>query len=225
MRIVITFFFILFITVNSYCQDSLLVGRKYFEDQIYTGVTYNTLTYEPNSLEQRGLSTGFQIGFIKDIPINKKGSFALGLGVGYSYSNYNHNLNISTEEPIYTLITEPYTKNKIVTHSVEIPFELRFRITSTPTVYQFWRIYIGGKIGYIYSSNFHFEDDLRDIKIKKLSILNQIYYGPQIAIGYNAINMYAYYNLSPLFVKSESSDTIGVSEIKKISIGLQFYIF
>jgi len=226
MRIVITSFFILFFTANSYCQDSLLVGRKYFEDQIYAGVTYNTLTYEPEELEQKGISTGLQFGFIKDIPLNKKGSFAIALGLGYSFNSYNHNLKITPEAPLYSFIENGnYQKNKIVTHSIEIPFELRFRLTSSPTVYQFWRIYIGGKVGYIYSSNSHFVDELKDIKIRKLSILDKIYYGPQIAIGYNAVNIYAYYNLNPIFIKSESSDNVGISDVKKISVGLQFYIF
>lgn len=225
MRIVIIFFILLFTSVTSYCQDSLLIGHRYFEDQIYIGVIHNTLTYEPDALKKRGLSTGFQFGFIKDFPLNKKGSFALGLGIGYGYNSYNHNLKMNTEEPYYSFIEEDYTTNKIITHSIEIPFELRFRITSTPTVYQFWRIYIGGKIGSIYSSNSHFENDSKDIKIRKLSQLNQFYYGPQLAIGYNAINMYVYYNLTPLFAKSNSSETLEISEIKKISIGLQFYLF
>lgn len=224
-KFVLKFLFFLFLSTNSYCQDSLLIGRKYFEDQIYTGITYNTLTYEPKSLERRGISTGLQLGFIKDIPLNKKGSFALGLGVGYAYNGYNYNLKISKVAPIYTFIEDDYTKNKITTHSVEIPFELRFRLTSTPTVYQFWRIYIGGKIGFIYSSYSHFENDVKDVKIKNLTNLNELYYGPQIAIGYNAINLYVYYNINPLFAQSESTTTMGISEIRKISMGLQFYIF
>lgn len=225
MRKIITSFLILFVTANIFSQDSLLVGRKYFEDQIYAGITYNTLTYEPNELEQKGISSGFKIGFIKDVPLNKKGSFALGIGVGYGFNSYNHNLKINANTPLYTFIDEDYQKNKLVTHSIEVPFELRIRITSTPTVYQFWRIYVGGKMGYIYSSNTHFTDEKTDIKIRKLTILNQFYYGPQLAIGYNAINVYAYYNLNPIFKKSENSDNAGISDMKKISIGLQFYIF
>ncbi|HIP48944.1 MAG TPA: PorT family protein [Lutibacter sp.] len=225
MKQVISFFISLLTTSSIFSQDSLLVGKKYFEDQIYVGITYNTLTYEPKELEQKGISTGFQFGFIKDIPLNKKGSFAFALGLGYSFNSYNHNIRINQEEPLYTFIENTYQKNKLITHSIELPFELRFRLTSSPTIYQFWRIYIGGKIGYIYSSNTHFVDELSDVKIRKLSILDQIYYGPQIAIGYNAVNVYAYYNLNPIFIQSESSDNVGISDVKKISVGLQFYIF
>lgn len=224
MRIALSF--LVFITTTSlFSQDSLLIGRKYFEDQIYVGVTYNTLTYKPIDLEQKGLSTGIQLGFIKDIPLNKKGSIALGIGLGYALNRYNANLKIAQNEPIYSLIQDSYLKNKLVTHRIEIPFEVRFRITSTPTVYQFWRIYVGGKVSYTFASNSHFQDELEEVKTRQIANLKQINFGPQLAIGYNAINFYAYYNINPLFSTTENTKNIGISDVRKLSVGIQFYIF
>jgi len=224
MRKCILLLFIITAT-NLFAQDSLLIGKKYFEDQIYGGFTNNFFVNKPNDLLQKGISTGLQVGFIKDIPINKQGSFALGLGIGYAYNRYNQNIKIQSELPELSLIETQYSSNRLSTYSIEIPFEFRFRLTSSPTIYKFWRIYVGGKLAYTFHSNAVYKDDNGSFKTNPNIYLAKWSYGPQIAVGYSAFNMYIYYPLKPLFKDSQIVNTAGVSELKRINVGLQFYIF
>ncbi len=217
-------------SIPSFSQDNLLVGKKYFEDQLYMGITYNILNNKPAGLEQRGLSIGYQMGFIKDIPLNNKGSFSLGIGLGYGYNKFNQNLKISNQANEFSLVDlGSEGKNKFETHVIELPIEIRFRITSTPTVYKFWRIYIGGKISYVFASKSLYEDtiDGTDELIKNNSIPYQArwQYGPQISFGYSTFNFYTFYNLNNLFENAPNYDGLNVNELRTFKIGLQFYIF
>ncbi|GAL78818.1 hypothetical protein JCM19274_3376 [Algibacter lectus] len=65
------------------------VDSKYKEDQFYFGVTYNLLGSRPTDVKQSGFSTGFHLGFIKDMPINAARNKAIGLGIGLSANSYN----------------------------------------------------------------------------------------------------------------------------------------
>jgi len=218
-------FLIFFYTINFFAQDSLLIGKKYFEDQIYTGFINNFLVNKPNNLQQRGISTGLQVGFIKDIPLNKQGSFALGFGLGYAYNRYNQNIQISSKQASLSFIETQYTVNRLSTHSVEFPFEVRFRLTSSPTVYKFWRLYIGGKIEYTFYSNAVFKDDSGLLNTNASNYITKLSYGSQVAIGYNAFNIYIYYPFTALFQSSVLTDSVGITDLKSVRLGLQFYIF
>jgi hypothetical protein len=121
-------------------EDSL-----YREDQFYIGVSYNLLGKKPMNLSQTGFSSGFHLGFIRDMPINKKRNVAFGIGLGISSNSYNQNLLIDKDNlgnSTYSILdgNGTFIKNKFSTHLIELPFEFRWR-TSTPTEYNFWRIY------------------------------------------------------------------------------------
>ncbi len=217
--------FIYFSITNVFAQDSLLVDRKYFEDQIYVGLLYNILNNKPLDLQQKGFSTGFQLGFIKDIPINKKGTFAIGVGIGYSYNKYSHNLKIQNQTTEFILIDEIDYKNKFDTHAIEIPFEIRVFRSSTPVKYKFLRIYLGGKVSYIFNSKSKYSSLEENLKIIPLPYVNKWQYGPYVAIGWGTWNVYAYYDMNSLFVDAPITNTLDPNKLKSIKIGLQFYIF
>jgi len=208
---------------NSCAQDSLLVGKTYFEDQIYFSISNNSLTKKPDGLVQKGISTAMQLGVIKDVPINKEGSLAIGVGLGYSFNTYKQNLKINANESSYALIYDLYDTNRIETHSIEIPIELRVRLTSTPTVYRFWRIYFGGKISYVFASKSIFSDEQEDVIVKNISNINKWQYGPQLAVGYNALNIYLFYNIKPIFIANNGE--LSIKQIKSLSFGFKFYVF
>ena len=215
---------VLIYVTNIHAQDSLLVNKKYFEDQLYFGITNNVLINKPENVEQKGLSSATQIGVIKDISLNKRGNIALGIGLGYSFNTYKQNIKIPNNHiTSQSVILDKFDFNRIETHSIEIPIEMRIRLTSTPTIYKFWRIYLGGKIGYIFSSRSLYKKGDVSIKTQNLSNLRKVQFGPQISVGYNALNIYAFYNMQRSFL--EDIDNATISQINFLSFGLQFYLF
>lgn len=199
---------------------------RYLEDQFYIGLTYNALLERPQGVNQRSLSYGLQGGFIKDIPLNGKRTFALGMGVGYGINSYYSNLVASSENGTiqYDVTTdiEGFRRSKVETHSLEFPIELRWR-NSNPEDYKFWRIYPGIRMAYTFSSRSKLatesgkdafqNDDLRSFQ-----------YGAMINLGYNTFNLHVYYGLNNLF--NDGVRTVDGAElgIRPLRLGLIFYI-
>jgi len=226
------FVFILILSLVS-CQ--YIVGQDankseldslYREDQFYFGITYNLLGKMPTDMSQNGFSSGFHLGFIKDMPINKNRTIAFGLGLGYSANSFNQNLLISKDQQDnfdYQLLeASSFTKNKFSMHLVEIPFEFRWR-TSTAESYKFWRIYTGFKLGYVFATTSKFNGSPQNIKLKNINHFDKIQYGFTLSVGYNTWNAYLYYALNPIF-KNEAKINGDTIDIKAIKIGLIFYI-
>ncbi|WP_298237626.1 porin family protein [uncultured Algibacter sp.] len=220
-----TFFYSMLVCAQEFSnkvEDSL-----YREDQFYIGVTYNLLGKKPMNLSQTGFSSGFHLGFIRDMPINKKRNVAFGIGLGISSNSYNQNLLIDKDNlanSTYTILDDngTFTKNKFSTHLIELPFEFRWR-TSTPTEYNFWRIYTGFKVGYMFTHTTKYKGDLGSIKHSNISEFNDFQYGLTLSVGYNTWNINIYYGLNPIF----SSDSLlegNQLDMNAVKIGLMFYI-
>ena len=231
MRLLVTFILFIVIQQYAYAQEetsSVVVDSLYKEDQFYAGLTYNLLINKPNGVAQSGFSSGFHLGFIKDMPINKRRNLAIGIGIGYSANSFNQNMLVNKDEMgnvIYSVLNENdigYTKNKFSTHMVEIPLEFRLR-TSTPTEYKFWRIYTGFKFGYVFAHTTKFRGDLGEIKINDNKDFNDFQYGLTFSVGYNTWNLYLYYALNPIFSSDAMLDNSPI-DMKVMKIGLMFYI-
>jgi len=228
MRVV----FVLFLSLLSYQsilgQDVTTVetDKLYREDQFYFGVTYNLLGKMPQEMSQNGFSSGFHLGFIRDMPINKSRTLAFGLGLGYSANSFNQNLLISKNQQgefAYEILeSASFTKNKFSTHLVELPFEFRWR-SSNAESYKFWRIYSGFKLGYVFASTSKFNGPPENIKLKNIDYFEKIQYGLTLGVGYNTWNAYLYYALNPIFKNEAKIDGKSI-DINAIKIGLIFYI-
>ena len=210
-------------------QDKALteVDSLYKEDQFYVGVSYNVIRNKPARFSQNGFSLGFNLGFIKDMPLNKRRNVAIGLGLGYATNSFNQNLLISEGQGgtfNYTILTDgtTYTKNKFSNHLIELPIEFRWR-TSTPTTYSFWRIYAGFKVGYVFHNNIKYRGDLGDFKLVNISDFNNFEYGLTLSVGYNTWNLHINYRLNSVFNNNASlyGEPVDMSAIK---LGLMFYI-
>ncbi len=228
MRAVLMFF-ILFISYQSIIgQDNTITktNNLYREDQFYFGITYNLLGKMPQDMSQNGFSSGFHLGFIRDMPINKSRTVSFGLGLGYSTNSFNQNLLISKDGQgmlNYEIIDgASFTKNKFSMHLVEIPFEFRWR-TSTTDSYKFWRIYSGFKLGYVFTTTSKFSGSPQNIKLKNIDHFEKIQYGLTLSVGYNTLNAYLYYALNPIFKKEAKINDESI-DINAIKIGLIFYI-
>ena len=216
---------LLFISFYSFSQvDSVYVDNNYLEDQLYIGLTYNILNNKPTGFNQNGLSGGLSFGFIKDMPINGKRNKAIGIGLGYAYNAYIQNLKITdtgTSTFFEIIDDQNFNSNRISTHTLEIPIELRWR-TSTPSDYSFWRIYTGVKLGYVFASNARFSDSSGTIIEKGIDKVNTFQYGLTLSAGYGTLNLNLYYGLNTFFDKAQvNNESI---ELTQLNIGLIFYI-
>ena len=213
---------------NTMIQDTLAntPDLNYREDQFYFGITYNLLNDMPKDMSQNGFSSGFHFGFIRDFPVNERRNVAFGVGLGYSVNSINQNLLIARNNQgdfQYSILDESmFSKNKMILHIVELPLEFRWR-TSTPTEYNFWRIYAGIKLGYVFSSVAKFKGEPNDFREKPLDDLNKLQYGLTLSAGYDQFNLHIYYALNSLFDSSAKLEgqTLDLSLIK---IGLIIYI-
>lgn len=220
----------IFSTTTIFSQEitSKVVDSLYKEDQFYIGTTYNVLENRPSGLKQNSFSLGFHLGYIKDMPVNKRRNKSIGIGLGYSTNSYIQNMLIQQDNSgnfSYSIIDEEavsFTKNKFSEHILELPIEFRWR-TSTATDYKFWRIYTGIKFGYVFSNRSKFEGSLGELKYSNIDDFNEFQYGLTLSVGYNTWNIFVYYGLNPIF--SDTAQLNGENlDLNALKIGLMFYI-
>ncbi|MEZ4803377.1 MAG: porin family protein [Gelidibacter sp.] len=215
-------------TIQTQNDSITVVDDKYREDQFYFSITYNLLAKGPKDLSQRGFSSGFHFGFIRDCPINERRNVAIGIGLGLSSNSYNQNMLIAEQpdgEYNYSIIDEDsisFSKNKFTTYLVEMPLEFRWR-TSTAKDYKFWRIYTGVKFGYVFYNSSKFDGDIGKLKNANISDITGFRYGLTLSAGYSTWNAHIYYGLNSIFDKSAKIDGASV-DMTSIKIGLMFYI-
>lgn len=201
------------------------IDSLYREDQFYFSFTLNTLQNKPVGLTQDKFSSGFTLGFLRDMPINKKRTFAIAPGLGFTYNNYNQNLAIteSNDVPVYAIIDplKEFNKNKFSQFSVDVPVELRWR-SSTFESHKFWRIYGGLKMSYLIYDKSVYEEAQGKIVVENNEDFKKFQYGAYIASGYNSINVYAYYGLNALFQSAKT--TTESIDMNSLNIGIIFYI-
>lgn len=222
--------FLFFFTCAIFAQDTLYYEKKidslYREDQFYFGFAYNVLQNKPRDVSQDGFSTGLNLGFLRDMPINKNRTFAVAAGLGLAYQAYNQNLLIADvdDDFTYTVIDDDisFKRNQFSFVNVDLPVEVRWR-TSTPESHKFFRLYTGFKLSYMLYNNSRFISNSGDIKINNNKQFNAFQYGVYLATGYNTWNFYAYYGFNTIF-KSEAKFDGRPMELSTLNLGLQFYI-
>ncbi len=232
MRILFVFCIFLFTTTlfsqeNSVSKEvpRVKIDSLYREDQFYFSYTLNTLQKKPKGLSQDKFSSGYSLGFLRDFPLNKKRTIAIAPGIGLALNNYNHNLKISevNETLNYEILQSNvrFDRNKFSQLIIEAPIELRWRNSNFES-HKFWRVYTGFKIGYLLNDKALYVDSFGKKTIKNNDDFNAFQYGTYISVGYNSINIYAYYGLNSFFrsakIASESID------MNSLNLGLMFYI-
>ena len=223
----------IFINMSAFGQENETPEEKavakvdslYREDQFYFSITYNILRDKPSSMSQSKFSSGFSVGFLRDMPINKYRTVAFASGVGFTYNNFNQNLVIASvgDKQAYSYIDAEttYNKNKFSQLSIDVPLEFRWR-TSTYASHKFWRIYGGLKLSYLLYNNSIFDGSGGKVIVTGNNDFNKIQYGTYISAGYNTINLYAYYGLNSLFKSAQvNGEPVNV---KALNIGIIFYI-
>jgi hypothetical protein len=224
MKTALTLFIILINVIGAFGQkDSLNLGDRYAEDQIYVAVSYAQFLDQPQDIFKSNFSYGLSVGFLKDIILNKQGNVSIAAGVGYGFDFFNHKLKVE-ELNNTTIFSSDATisANLFKSHNLEFPLELRWR-TSTATKYSFWRIYAGIKFLYNFSNKFQFDDENgTTFKYKDVSNYNKLQYGLTLSTGYDEFNINLYYGLTPVFKNSTINGEVINTKILKF--GLIFYL-
>ena len=207
--------------------DGISEDNDYREDQFYFNITYNLVRGVPSGVNLRGLTGGLGFGFIRDMPINKRRNIALGIGAGFSYNRYGQNLFIGQDEQDNTIFSvldgnTKYDINRLATSTLEVPLEIRWR-TSTANSYKFWRVYTGVRVGYTFSYRSYFTQENNNVSQTKISEFQPISITPTLSFGFNKINFFASYTVTPFFEDSQTNlgQEVGFNPLK---LGFIFYI-
>ena len=209
-------------------NPDIVEDLKYREDQFYIGATYNLLANTPSGVKVRGLSGGFQFGYLRDMPINERRNVAIALGVGLSFDEYGQTLFIGeaqNEQTIFTVLDEDeveFSRNRFSTSTIEVPVEFRWR-SSTASTYRFWRVYGGLRAGYVYWYRSTFKQANNNVYQTDIPEFEKLRMGATLSFGYNTFNFFVYYSINPFFKDAVATDGQKV-DIRTIRVGLMFYI-
>jgi len=200
-----------------------VVDSLYREDQFYIALTYNLLQNRPKGLSQNSFSSGLHIGFLRDIPLNKRRNHAIAIGLGYSMNDFRQNLKIVKGDTDFSYeLDNDFDKNKFALHYIDLPIEFRWR-TSTIQSHRFWRIYTGVKLSYLFLNKSKFTGKDETLKYFGNDDFNKFQYGAYISFGYNTWNFHAYYGLNSLLKPEAKLDGKSI-DLNTLNIGLMFYI-
>ena len=159
MNKILLTFILLLITANTFSQkDSLQLGDRYADDQIYVSISYAQFYNQPTVITKSSFSYALSAGFIKDVILNKQGTVSFAAGFGYGYDFFNHKLKVEEINNAIAFSSDHTISGNIFkSHNLEFPLEVRWR-TSTANKYNFWRVYAGIKFLYNVSNTFQFKD-------------------------------------------------------------------
>ena len=208
---------------NTLKSNDSIKDNRYFEDQLYVGLSYILMDKLPDTISSNGFSNSLVFGFIKDIPLNERRNLALGVGLGYGRHTYYQNLKISmVGNSTQFDVADKFKSNKFSMHAIELPIEFRWR-TSTTERYKFYRIYFGGKVSYAFVTNSKFRGIKNTIKVNGIKEMNKLQYGLSLSMGYGTLNVNVYYGLSDLFSDAKLLGTTPIT-MRDFRVGLVFYI-
>ncbi len=214
-------FFVFFTSTLCAQKDSLQLGDRYAEDQIYASVSYAQFSNQPSNISKSSFSYSISAGILKDFILNKKGDISIALGVGYGFDFFNHELKVEELNNSTSFDTSTDISSNVFTaHNLELPLEIRWR-TSNAKKYDFWRIYTGIKFLYNLSNTFQYTESSTDFKYENVSAYRKLQYGLTLSAGYTEFNAYLFYGLTPIFENA----IINGEEINSTTLkfGLVFY--
>jgi len=210
----------LLLLVASFALAQSPVDSSYREDQIYASIGYPLLIDTPEGLTQNKLSHTFSLGFIRDMPINTARNLSFGLGLGLTYNVVYTNLQFSKNMEATTFVSSDVI-NQWTYIDAEVPLEFRWR-SSTPTNYQFWRVY-AGVVGYYTLSAKQRSRTALEESITFLSVKN-FRLALRLNVGNNTWNL-TYTHPIDSFFDFGSYSNKSFNQLKTAKLGLVFYVF
>ena len=117
------------------------LSTKYREDQFYISFGLQLQQENINGFKQNGFSNNFQVGFVRDIPLNANGRIAIGLGLGYAYNRLISNLNLDSQDENDIFSIKGDDENRQTFSSTCHTTFVSSRLPPDKT--DFWRVYGG----------------------------------------------------------------------------------
>ncbi|MFV0248459.1 MAG: porin family protein [Tenacibaculum sp.] len=221
MKLSVLFFLLLNLSQVSAQKDSLQIGEKYLEDQLYFNISYNLFYKQPQEVKASGFSYGISLGYIRDIPLAKSGKIALGIGIGYGYNSFLSGLRILETNSGFSFEASSLVNNKIIFNNIEFPVQFRLR-SSEANKYSFWRLYTGFKFSYNISAKLDYFNTNDELLKGNIDVFNNFQTGLNFSAGYASFNFYLYYGLTPVYKKAKVN--LQSINIKTLKLGLSFYL-
>lgn len=211
----------LLLLLASFALAQSPADSSYREDQIYASIGYPLLINTPEGVTQNKLSHAFSLGFIRDMPINAIRNLAFGLGLGIAYNVVYTNLQF-TDDMETTAFVSSDVINQWNSVDAEIPLEFRWR-SSSPTNYQFWRVYAGVVGHYSFSANQLTKTGM--IRNKITLPTQKFRLALRLNVGNNTWNLTYTHPIDSFFDLDKSAHNKSFSQLKTAKLGLIFYIF
>ena len=216
--------FILLMLIFWICDKAQAQNEKYLmkyrEDQFYISFSMIFQNESINGFKQNGFSNNFQIGFLRDISLNKEGNLAIALGLGYSFDKLVSNLNLDNDEQnnlTFSIVDNEQNSQRI--SSLIFPLEFRWR-TSTINKTEFWRLYGGFKYKMNLNSRFNYFTGGNS----KVSFVRKGNTAIYISLGYNTWNLLFEYDLNSIYSRNIRMDGSN-PKVRAVKIGKIFTFF
>ncbi len=201
------------------------------EDWFAYDLTYDYWLDAPDGVEQSWRSNGHSFSFTDEVLFGEGSHFSFAYGLGFTSNNFYNNVSLQTdantgEEYFLPLSTDSINSNKLTVQYIHVPIELRFR-SSPSEKGNFFRFYVGGKVGVRVNSYSKLKTDQIDLQYNNLGALNRFFYGVYTRVGYSYVSLYAYYGLSNLFEEAYTNNGVSynqlsgaVDAIRPLSVGI-----
>ncbi|WP_109695570.1 porin family protein [Chitinophaga deserti] len=194
---------------------------KQSRDFLVIGISYDGWASAPDSVKTKGLSRGFNIALMYDMPITKE-HFSVAAGLGFSTSSIfldDQAIDMSNgnSSAVRFVKTEAYKKYKVATNFLEIPLEFRYRQNSENANTGF-KASIGARVGMLVNAHTKGKNTLggekNTIKEQNRRFFNPWRFAGTARIGYGNFALFGTMNLNPLFKDATNLD------VRPYSIGL-----
>ena len=199
-----------FLTALSQEEDSISL-KKSIKDKLIVDVTIDNWLSAPKDIHTNLWSPGISVSAFNDIRFGHS-PFGFAFGIGLSSHNVHSNgifieKQATDSTPAFTSFvprTKPYSRNKISSNYIEIPFEFRYRTAGNRP----FRFYPGFKFGYLVNIHTKFIDDTGKWKFFTFPNSDPLRYGVTARIGFGIINFFGFYGLNSLFKTNKGSELI-----------------
>jgi hypothetical protein len=191
-------------------------------DKIIIDLTHDRWTKDPIGIKIKPWSIGTSVNLFFDYPF---GSSPLGFAWGAGLMSHNIHSDgavvykINPDGSTFTSfdkITADYRISKLVLNYLYIPAEFRLRTAKKPA----FRLFLGGRIGYLIGSHTKFVDDNTKVKVYRIKNIDPLMYGVTARIGVGRIQLTGFYGLNSIFKKGK-----GEAGIIPYSVGVNIMPF